>query len=169
VPVGDEYGPAWRQLYFFRGMCHTSREIQSVIQGLSKEEDFKQFLKKQPKDFVRDFNSLKINLNKALNTIEAVRDEITAHIKQTSTQQALENMSEKRSGFLQVSFESPRKTHYKFTGELLLAIMFKDIPPEHQQEEAIERINLFVNGVQNLLQMVDILFFSYAKERGLFT
>ena len=133
IQMKDEYGPAWRQLYFFRGLCHTAREIQSVVEGMA-QKNFKHFLSKQSSDFVKYFDRFKAGLNQALKTIEMIRDEITAHILQGPTAIALENMSDKREGILQISSQTPTRTHYKFTGELLLAIMFKDISAEDQEK-----------------------------------
>lgn len=171
VPIEDEYGTDWRQLYFFRRMCTTVKEVRNAIEVLSKEsKEFKQFLKEQPTDLVKHVDSFKADLNRALKTIDTVRNEVSAHIKQSSIEQALNKMrDEQRSGVLQISFEMPAKTHYKFTVELLMAIMLKDVPPDNQEKEAKERVDKFIPAVQNLLEMINMIFSFYAKERVLGT
>ena len=72
-----------------------------------------------------------------------------------------------RSGFLQISFETEVNTHYKFTDELLIGIMFKDIPPDDQERVAEERVDKFIPAVQPILRMVDSIFSYYEKERRL--
>jgi hypothetical protein len=170
VPIDDEYGPDWRRLYFFRRMCVTVKEICTALEALLMKKEFKHFLRRQPNDFVKNFKSFKMALNRALDTIDPIRDEISAHIKQSSIEQALRQMRDaQRSGRLQISFEKPSKTHYKFTDELLMAIMFKDIPPSKQEEEAKERVDIFLLGVKDILETVDMIFHFYARERGLDT
>jgi len=167
VPANDEYGVAWRQLYFFRRMCHAAREAQSVIERLSQDAAFKRFLRRRHPTFVKDFKKFKKDLAIALDIIETIGDEIAAHVKELPMKQALQSMSDQRSGFLQVSSEGPRGTHYKFTGELLMSVMFREIPSEQQETVAIERADRFIKAVEKLLLMIDMIFISYAKERGL--
>jgi hypothetical protein len=168
VPLGDEFQAAWRQLYFFRRMCVTVIEIRNAIETLSAEREFKEFLKRQPRDLLKRWNSFKKDLCQALDIIDPVRHEVSAHIKLSSIKQALKQMDEvQRSGLLQISKERPARTHYKFTDELLIGIMFKDIPPDDQEKVAKERVDKFIPGVHNILRVIDSIFSYYAGERGL--
>jgi hypothetical protein len=166
--VRDEFEPAWRQLYFFRRMCITVIEIRNAVETLSREQDFKDFLKRLPKELLKLWNSFKKDLDQAFDIVNSVIYGVSAHIKQESVKQALKQMDEvQRSGFLQISFEMPVKTHYKFTDELLIGIMFKDIPPDDQERVAKERVDKFIPAVQPILRMIDDIFSYYAKEKRL--
>lgn len=166
--VRDEFKRAWRQLYFFRRMCITVIEIRNAVETLSKEQDFKDFLKRLPKELLKRWDSFKKDLDQALDIVNSVRHGVSAHIKQESVKQALKQMDEvQRSGFLQISFETEVNTHYKFTDELLIGIMFKDIPPDDQERVAEERVDKFIPAVQPILRMVDSIFSYYEKERRL--
>jgi len=168
VPVQDEYGPDWRQTYFFRRMCVTLREIRSACEELSKEDRaFKRILR-HSQTFAKYWRDFKTKLNSAMSVILPVRDAVSAHISLSALQAALNQMSgAERFGFLQISSERPVKTHYKFTDELLVAMMLKDVAPEDQEREARERANKFLPPIENLLDMMHALFSWYVNERGL--
>jgi len=76
-------------------------------------------------------------------------------------------MDNELSGFLQIGFEYVKDTHYRFTGELLTAVMLRDTPPKHQEQEAIDRLDSFIKAVENLLSTIDMIFYSYISERRL--
>ena len=92
APLEDEYGPTWRQLYFLRRMCVTLKEVRSACEDLSINEEFKRFLDIQPESFVKDWRRFKADLKRAMSMIQPVRDQVSAHIKQSSIEQALRQM-----------------------------------------------------------------------------
>jgi hypothetical protein len=170
VPLKAEYDPASRRLYFFRRMCLTLRELWNACEDLSRSQEFKRFLGRQPKCLVKSWRGFKADLNRAMDTIiRPVRDAVSAHIKQSSIEQALNEMvgDAERSGTLQISFKRPAETHYKFAGELLTAVMLNGVAPADQEQEARNRADRFLPAVENLLNMIDTLFSAYAIERRL--
>jgi len=163
-----EYRLEWRQLYFFRRMCITVIGISSVIDTLSADKDFKAILKRRSKEFIRDWESLKKGIKQAVEVIKPIRHQISAHVEMKPTEEALKQMQVvPRSGLLQIHSDRPVKTHYKFTDELLMGIIFKDIPPDDQGKVAEEMADKFTSGVGHIFGIIDTLFLTYASERGL--
>ena len=170
VTLTDEYDPASRRLYFFRRMCLTLREIGAACEDLSRDEEFKRFLGRQPEGLVNGWRGFKADLNRAMDAIiRPVRDAVSAHIKLSSIEQTLNEMlgDAERSGTLQISFKRPAETRYKFTGELLMAVMLNGVAPADQEREARNRADRFLPAVETLLNTIDTLFSAYAIERGL--
>ncbi len=170
VLLKDEYDSTSRKMYFFRRMCLTLGEIGSACEDLSRNKEFKSFLDRRSEGFVKNWRGFKTDLNRAMDTIiRPVRDAVSAHIKQSSVEQALNEMvgNAERSGTLQVSLERPSETRYKFAGELLTAIMLNGVAPADQERESKNRADKFLPAVEHLLDMIDTLLNAYAAERGL--
>ncbi len=113
------------------------------------------------------FKQLKKNLNAAFKIIKNIRNDVGAHVQEVPVGSALLNMSHERSGFFQISNYKPSKTHYKFTKELIMAVMFRDIPDDQQLDKAQEIIGLFINAIENILSAIDSIFDAYARDRRL--
>jgi hypothetical protein len=169
LPMGDDHRHTWRLLYFFRRMSNTVTEIQTVLERMSANADFKYLLQAQGSNFKNGLKKYKANLRSALDTIKTIRNDTAAHILETSLHQAIKNMDYSQSGFLQISFEDIKDTHYRFTEELLTAIMFKDTPPQDQEKKAIEIIEKFLGAIEGLLLWIDQIFSAYIGERHLNT
>ena len=168
VPLEDEYGSAWRMLYFFRRMCVTLAEIGTACEDLSRRKEFKRLLAAQSELLNLDWKSLKAALQKAKGIITHVRHATSAHILQKYVEQALREMGcAERGGILQVSSKRAVETHFKFTGELITAILFSGVDPANQEKEAKDRADRFLPAVENLLETIDNLFYGYMKQRGL--
>lgn len=169
LPMGDAHGHTWRLLYYFRRISNTVTEIQTVLERMSASADFKHLLRAQNGNFENGLKKYKAKLRFALDTIKTIRNDTAAHILETSLHLAIKNMDHSHSGFLQISFEDIKDTHYRFTEELLTAIMFKDTPPKDQEKKAIEIIEKFLGVIEKLLLWIDQIFSAYIKERHLNT
>lgn len=163
----DDYGHTWRLMYFFRRMSNTVEEIRRTIESISGNAEFKRLLQAQNNDFKKSFKQSKVNLKTALDIIKTIRDDAAAHILEKSMHQAIENMDYELSGSLQISFKDPKDTHYRFTAELLTALIFKDTPPQDQERRAVEIIETFLAAIEHLLFSIENIFLAYIHERGL--
>lgn len=161
------YDESWIKLYFFRKMFITISEIRSAIEALSQDRDFKLFLKKQSIPFRHRFEEIKRNLHSTSDTIKEFRNTLSGHIKQDCIWDALQTMDYDRHGIIQISRESPRKTHYKFTGELIMAVMLRNIPNNRQIDKANEIVNTFFKSTDKLFPLIDFLIIGYGKYRQL--
>jgi hypothetical protein len=168
VPLGDDYGFGFRQMYFFLKMCSTVRDINTIIGSLSGDKDYMIFMEKQDVSFKKHMDELRINLKSSLELIKDVRDNIGAHLQQSSVETALQNMNHDRSGLFQISNPPiPKKTHYKFTGELMLCILIRDTPEELQAEKIEALVEALIKSLQTFFHRFDWLFLRYALDRKL--
>jgi hypothetical protein len=166
VPFEDDYGSAWRQSYYFRKMFGTLQEIRRAIESLSNNKNFELFLDAQSPILQKEFAQLKEKLGSDREKIKKIRTEIGVHIEEKTVGEALLKMNPERWGFLHIS-QRPGKTHYKFVGELLMAIMLRNIPDKKQINEATKIVDLLTSNIQNLFPIIDWIFFNYAKDRKL--
>ena len=166
-PMDDDFGVAWRKVYFLRKMFSTLAEMHSAIEHLSCDKNFKAFKQKQPIYFKKKWDELKKAFNSADVIINDIRNDIGAHVSHDSVKKALKNknMIKRDSSSLHVSQQGPMKTHYKFVDELIMAVMAKESDDEHKR--ANETVNALIEATKGLFLVIDWLFFSYAKERKL--
>ncbi len=160
-----EYDNDWRSLYFFRKMHITVTELRSAIERLSMDEPFQAFLNEHPNTFRREFDVLKNKLNSTFKGIKGLRSDVGAHILEQPVHQALQNMSSERRGFFQLSSIYPRKTHYEFTSELIMAIILRDSNDEERKAKSI--IEALMSTFDKLFERIDRLFVAYLKHRRL--
>jgi hypothetical protein len=169
VALGDDYSIGYRQTYFFVKMCNTVREINSAIERLSSDKGYKKFIKRQ-NDFLRkEIDELKNNLKSSLDLIIDVRDNLASHVKEKAIHTALQNMNKDRSSFFQIPKEGiiPKKTHYKFSGELILCLLIGDTPEKLQKEKLEHIVEALVKSLQTFFHRFDLLFLHYAHDRKL--
>jgi YesN/AraC family two-component response regulator len=166
VPIKDDYGQAWRQFYYFRKMFGTLQEIRSAIESLAKDANFKSFLNAQPLKWQKQFTQLKSKLESESEEIKTIRTEFGVHIKENIVREALLNMSHERWGFLHIS-QRPAKTHYKFSSELIMAIMLRNTPDNKQLRRAQQIVDVLTSTIEKLFPIIDTIFFGYTIDRKL--
>jgi hypothetical protein len=168
LPAEDDYGFGFRMIHSFLKMCSIVREIKSASDRLFDDNDYKKFLKRQ-KDFLRkEMDELKNNLISSIELIKDVRDNIGSHVLEVAVRKALKNMDHIRHGDLVIPDNfAPKQTHYKFTGELIIAMLIRDASPEHQWEEAEQIVLALTGSLDKLFHRIDLLFFCYIHDRKL--
>ena len=167
VSVNDDYGSSWRQFYYFRKMFSTVTEIRRAIESLANDRSFKYFLANQSPGLQREFKRLKKQLDSERENMKTIRNEIAVHIEEHIVGEALQNMDAERWGFLHISQSTPRKTHYKFAGELIMAIMLRNTPNDKQLDRANEIVGILTNTTKSLFSIIDWIFFNYSIDRKL--
>ena len=111
---------------------------------------------------------LKNSLISSIKLIKDVRDSIGSHVQEVAVRNALKNMDHIRHGDLVIPDNfSPKQTHYKFTGELIISMLIRDASPEHQEEEAEKIVLALTGSLDKLFHRIDLLFFCYAHDRKL--
>jgi hypothetical protein len=163
----DDYSAAWREIYYFRHMFGTLQEIRRSLESLAMDANFKSFLATQSPKLQKEFTKLKKNLESEREKIKTLRGEIGVHIEEDIVGEALQNMSHERWGFLQIYQGGPTKTHFKFVGELIMSIMFRNIPDKEHIHKAQENVDTLTNSMRNIFHIIDWIFFAYAKNRRL--
>jgi hypothetical protein len=166
IPSMDGNSIEWRKIYSFRALCKTSKEIVSVVDRLSMNKEFKQFIKDSP-DIKKPFEQLKKKCNEARVIIKNIRNTIGGHVDEKAMRETLQNIDMDRSGLLQIG-DSFNTTHYKFCTELIVAVMFRDISSENQEAHAKEILDTLFAVVNALIDVADELIISYFNARKLF-
>jgi len=166
TPIGDAYGSSWRTLYYVRHMFNTLKEIFRSIETLSRDINFKSLLKAQSPVLQKEFRKLKKNFYSVIKNIGAFRNEIGEHIDDSIVEEALLNMNDERNGLLYISQGGPLKTQYKFAGELIMSILFRN-SKRNQFIKAQEVADALTIPMQNLFYIIDSIFFAYIKDRKL--
>jgi len=154
----------FRKLYFWRNSLRTLEEVRSSLNQLNTEQGFRESLKVELPEVQRAFEELKKELKKAYeDMLYKLRSTIGAHLDQTVIQDALNNMDPRREGLVQLG-DIRGKIHYKFAGELLIAILLRDTPDKDQQAKFEEMLRMSAS-VSRALGAIDDIVAWYARDR----
>jgi hypothetical protein len=165
VPSLDENGVYWRKIYSFRALCKTLLEMRGVVVNLVELQKFQDYLKDN-NDISGLFNTLKGKLEQGHTIIKDIRNDVGGHILQKSMIETLDNMDVERSGLLQLG-SNFAKIHYKFTFELIMAMLFRKIPSNDQERYCQEMLNKIFEIVHATTDVIDNIIIMYAKTRRL--
>jgi len=164
-PELDQNSSEWRRLYFFRNSLRTLREIRKAVERLHQEKTCKEALRNEPESVKNAFQKLRDEMNTGPDLVKDLRDKIGGHVLYPAVQKALDKMDHGRRGLMQVG-ERRGKIHYKFTGELVLAMMLPDIAPEGQ----IQKLDGILSTTAKLvlvMSTIDDVVAAYAESRNL--
>lgn len=121
-PELDENSSEWRSIYFYRNSNRTLAEIKNVVDALFSVKERKEALLKESSQLVDGFKKLQLQMTEAAGLIKQLRNDLGGHVQHAAVQKTLDDMSADSGGFLQRG-EFLTNTHYKFTSELMLAMM----------------------------------------------
>jgi hypothetical protein len=155
----------WRQLYFLRNSIRTLFEIRSAIETLQRNRKFRELLKVQPQEQRNEFQRLLREFTKAHGLLKDIRDSTGGHVPQARVQAALNEMSFDREDLLEVGQKSI-DTHYRFVGELLVAILLIGVPEREQKGKIDQDLSVIAN-LMPIFALIDNLFVMYVKAREL--
>lgn len=161
----DANSDKWRRMYFMRSMIRTLFEIRGTFETLQKLQDFKKLLRKQPKSKQAEFRGLAQEFNSAHTLVKKMRNALGGHVQHESVQRALDEMSFEREGIFEVG-QKLKDTHYKFVGELIVAILLTGVP-ENQQEAKVESDLRAIASLFPAFALIEEIVAMYAEERGL--
>ena len=161
----DANSDKWRRMYFFRNIIRTLIEIRSTIETLQNLQDFKRMMRGQPESKRAEFKNLIREFNSAHKIVKEMRNAIGGHVLQESVQRALDEMDVERAGIFEVG-QKLKDTHYKFAGELIVAILLAGVP-EKQQAAKLESDLKTIANLFPAFALIEEILAMYAKERGL--
>lgn len=161
IPQLDLNEDKWRRMYFLRRSILTLSEIRSSLETLQVQPEFKRMLLNQPPAKQADFKKLLADFNQAHAVVRDIRNAIGGHILQDRVQGALDKMSSNRSGILEVG-PKVHETHFKFVGELLVAILVGDLLHAKIENDLQTIANLLPS-----LPLIEEIFAMYVESRGL--
>jgi hypothetical protein len=156
----------FRRLYFWRNSLRTLKEIRDSLNQVNAEKRFRDALASETEGTRVAFKSLKKELNKTSeDMLVELRNTIGAHLDRGAMQDALNDMDPRREGLIELG-EIRGKIHYKFAGELLIAILLRNVPDD-QQEQKFEEILGKTASLSRALAAIDDVVACYARDRDL--
>ena len=160
----DRNSIPWRKLYFLRNSIKTLAEIRSAIETLKQIKKFQDLLERESKENRKKFKSFCDLTNSTHSLIKELRNAVGGHILHESVVRALDSQEFDWMGTLEIG-ETPETLHYKFAGELLLAILLPNIPASKRGARIIEILKT-AGELTAALGAIDLVFWMYLKERG---
>jgi hypothetical protein len=161
----DGNSEEWRRLYFIRNLIRTLREIESGIQRLLSDPDFRVLLARQTGERRKEFDDHARVMGTNVALLNEVRNEICGHVLETAVQEALNEMSSEAFGFLEIS-STMEHTYFKFAGKLVVQILVRGAPEvdkHHIFSEKIEKIAKLFSG----FALIERILAMYMWDRGL--
>ena len=155
---------AWRKLYFLRNSIKTLAEVRSAIETLRGLERFKELLAKQSPQHIQQFESFYSMITSAHSLVKEVRNAVGGHILQKSVEVALDSQEFEWMGVLEMG-EPTENLHYKFAGELVLAILLPDVPASEREEKIIDILKT-AGDLTAALGTIDLIFWMYLRDKG---
>lgn len=135
----DGNSPSWRRIYFFRNSLRTLNEIRNVVEGLFSDSANRAALANETVELRQAFEVLRDEIRGQSAVIKALRDRIGAHVLPEGVRDALKGMDHGHNALIEIG-ETVAETHYRFAGDIVLAIMF---PGKSEESLLVEIQELF--------------------------
>jgi hypothetical protein len=165
IEVLDSHSETWRRFYFLRNLIRTLMEIQSGIQRLLSDKDFKDLLYKQSPEVKREFGRLARVIAHAHPILKEIRNDICGHVLESAVQEALEEINLDSFGFMEIG-RVLKKSHFKFAGELVASILVKGVAENQKAKVLGEKMEKIADAL-DAFALVERILFMYAEDRGL--
>ena len=135
----DGNSPSWRRLYFFRNSLKTLNEIRNSVERLFVDGEHKAALATETVELRQAFEVLRDEIRGLSTVIKDLRDRIGGHVLPEGVRDALRGMDPGRNALFETS-ETRAETHYRFAGDIALAIIF---PGKSEEVLLVELQDLF--------------------------
>jgi hypothetical protein len=160
----DRNTVAWRKLYFLRNSTKTLAEIRSAIETLRQLTTFQELLAKQSKGTDKKIESFCSMMTSTHSLVKELRNAVGGHILQKNVEDAIDSQEFDWMGILEMG-EPTENLHYKFAGELVLAILLPNVPASEREAKIIEILKTAME-LTAALGVIDLIFWMYLKEKG---
>jgi hypothetical protein len=162
----ESHSQHWRQIYFFRNLIRTLREMESGIQRLLSDNEFKSLLAGCTKETQDEFSSHAKAMGKGIGVLKEIRDDICGHVLEKAVQETLAQMGGSEVfGFLEIG-PTQHKTYFKFAGELVIQILVKGVPDTDKQEAFTQKAKKIADLLM-AFALIERAFDIYMESRGL--
>src|SRR5262245_22986567 len=161
----DQNTELWRKMFFWRSLVKTIAEMRQTVETLAMLPEFKRAVRKQPKEWQAKITETKSLLLEHKELLTNIRDSLGGHVLEGSVQKALQGMSPENVRLLEVG-QIEGKTHFRFTNNLLLAILLADVDEDKRLEEIQNRFRAIAK-LMSVFHVTGILVTIYADARGL--
>jgi hypothetical protein len=161
----DEHSEQWRRFYFIRNIVRTLNEIQSGIQRIRSDPEFKDLLEKEPQEVRDEFDKHAEAMAAGIETLKVVRNDICAHVREDAVFETLGEMHPDAFGLLEIA-PILKDTHYKFAGELVAQILLRGSDPANRATVLEEKL-VKISGQLEAFALTERIFQIYVTARGL--
>lgn len=161
----DGNSPSWRRLYFFRNSLRTLEEVRSAIEGLFVDSEQETALASETLELRQAFEVLRDEIRGLPREIKDLRNRTGGHVLPKGVRDALRGMDSERNALFETG-ETRAETHYRFAGDIALAIMF---PGKSEEALLVALQDLFDKAAKLvfIVGSIDKIFDAYSIGRGL--
>jgi len=161
----DRNSPSWRRIYFFRNSLSTLNEIRNVVDGLFSDGANRAALANETVELRQAFEVLRDEIRDQSAVIKDLRDRIGGHVLPKGVRDALKGMDHGRNALIEMG-ETVAGTHYRFAGDIVLAIMF---PGKSEESLLVEAQELFDKTAKLvfIVGSIDRIFDAWVRGREL--
>jgi hypothetical protein len=165
IEVLDRHSEQCRRLYFLRNLFRTLMEIQSGIQRLLSDKDFKALLHRQSPEVKREFGRLARVMAQVHPILKDIRNDICGHVREDAVQEALEEISLDSFGFLEIG-RILKESHFKFAGELVASILVRGAAENGKAKVLGEKMAKIADAF-GAFALIERILLMYIEDRGL--
>lgn len=135
----DSHSKEWRRLYFIRNLIRTLREIESGIERLLSDPEFKVLLAGQTPERRKEFEDHAKVMGEGIEVVNEIRNDICGHVREAVVQETLNEIAGGEVfGFLEVG-PTMQRTYFKFAGELVVQILVRGVPEVDKHRVFMEK------------------------------
>jgi hypothetical protein len=165
IKAFDESSPQSRRMYFLRNLIRTQMELSGAIRTLLGSREFKNLLRKAPRQIKKAFGEATSAITKAHTVAKEVRNDICGHVLERAVQAALERIAPDSWGFVDFG-PIANLTRYKFADELTAEILLKDVTKEERATTSSSKFATIAELVPTFA-LIEVCLRMYAQDRGL--
>ena len=163
----DGSSEEWRRLYFLRALVRTLREIESGMQTLFCDRNFKRILAAQDADVRAKFTDHAKIMNDSLEVVTDVRNDICGHVLERAVAQAIADIANQHDLFaLLETAPQMRHSHFKFAGDLIAQILVRGVP-EHERHRVLEEKFIKIAELFPAFALIEYALDFYLLDRGI--
>lgn len=162
----DGLSEEWRRLYFIRNLIRTLREVESGMQRLLSDPQFKVLLVGQHPDIQKEFAEHAALMTRGMQVLKEVRDDICGHVREAAVQESLNEIAGSEVFGLLETGPTMQRTYFKFAGELVIQILVRGVPEVDKHRvftEKMEKIGDLVAAFALIERALNI----YVEDRKL--
>jgi hypothetical protein len=162
----ESHSPHWRQVYFFRNLIRTLRDMEAGIQRLLSDPEFKSLLSGRTKEIQDEFSNHAAAMNKGIGVLKEIRNEVGGHVLESAVQETLDKLAGSDVfGFLEIG-PTQQETYFKFAGELVIQILVRGVPEVDKQKAFMQKA-INIGALVRAFALVERALDIYMESRGL--
>lgn len=136
------------------------------MDDLSWSSEFSSLLLKQTEEDRSEFADARKRLASAKQIVRKVRDKLSGHILPQEVQKGIERFEYGMYGIVEVG-PTLERTHYKFAGEIVAAMLSTDVDTAEAQLEQLRNDFEKIGHVVPVVGVIDKIIAWYADDRDL--